>query len=748
MSLFYNRDRNLKDVEQITSMFAINPNYGSSVSFVCKNNKVSYNNNTFSMMPSTLNNVTANCSFNFTTNEEQAKKIINFFESQSGTGYFGIADNSLIYKSLYGFANSFDVSMDHNNLYNISLNFSVERNSSALNWSGMSFVNYWFQEWQTGITYKKYQPVYFEIQKDNLIKNFFYAKQDHTSSLDKAPTNENYWTQEFFFEDDLGMKVDTEPTIDFLNFKNSFPQRIKSQDNIHYFKKLDLSFTNLSDFKLKSMLHFLESHLGYLKFQFNLPKIYNRPKIFYAESWTHTWNYKDSHNLTVSLAEDPLGILNQIDTPDISLFQDSANTFINLNASAEDGIFLVDFTGKKQAVQNGLFSGNWGTSPIRTTKLYQQLNSISCTGQNLKKLSFGSRVELKTGVFSQNNINEVNFNSAKNIEYLNLSGNSIENFSCLNVTGLQYINLNSNTVLTGANFSGCNNLTGVLIQKTGSLISQSSLATILDGVGDGTGISGTIKCSGSVSGNSSLLSSVSNLDYRKWTQEYSGLNFPMNPSSYSNGANVFWYENSQALETGESYFLKWFSSKDQNTLVQSYTPNSPDWFAPVQSQIGQRAAFNFKNTYLTGTGINNSADFLAVFSVLSLSNSDYQCIANFSDTKKYGLFASGAALYFINGTESRQISSTLDLNSYYSVGFVRNSTNFTGLINGVVSSTGTLSASSLSSIKPSVGASYLQNDFLNGKIAELLVYSKNSQPYLTNTGELNFLFNSKFGIVV
>ena len=404
MSLFYNRDRNITGVEQITSMFAINPNYGSTVSFVCKNNRVDYNNNTFSIMPSTLNNVTANCSFNFTTNEEQAKKIVNFFESQSGTGYFGIADSSLIYQTLYGFANGFDISMDHNNLYNISLNFSVERNASVLDWSGMSFVNYLFEEWQTGKAYSKYQPVYFETQKDNLIKNFFYAKESHTSALDKAPTNEDYWTQEFFFEDDLGLKVDTEPTIDFLNFKNSFPQRIKSQDNIHAFRKLDLSFKNLSDFKLKSMLHFLESHLGYLKFQFNLPKIYDRPKIFYAESWTHTWNYKDSHNLTVTLTEDPLGILKQIDTPDISLFQNSANRYFTLNASAEDGIFLIDFNGKQRAVQNGPFSVAWLSNPRRTVKLYQQLNSISCTGENLKGISFGNKVELKTGIFYQNGI--------------------------------------------------------------------------------------------------------------------------------------------------------------------------------------------------------------------------------------------------------------------------------------------------------------------------------------------------------
>ena len=143
--LFYNRDRNITGVETLNSLFTIYPNYGSTVSFSCKNNKVSYNNNTYSMLPSTLNNVNANCSFNFTTNEQQAQKIMNFFESQSGTGSFGIADGSLIYKTLYGYGNGFSISMEANNLYNVSLNFSVERNSSVLNWSGMSFTNYFFE---------------------------------------------------------------------------------------------------------------------------------------------------------------------------------------------------------------------------------------------------------------------------------------------------------------------------------------------------------------------------------------------------------------------------------------------------------------------------------------------------------------------------------------------------------------------------------------------------------------------------
>jgi len=743
--LFYNRDRNITGVDTLTSLFTIYPNYGSTISFSCKNNKVSYNNNTFSILPSTLNNITANCSFNFTTNEQQAKKIIDFLESQSGTGSFGIADGSLIYKTLYGFANDFDISMEANNLYNISLNFSVERNSSVLDWSGMSFTNYFFENWSTGKKFLKYQPVYFETQKDNLIKNFFYAKQDQTGSLNNAPTNEDYWTQDFFYENDLGLSVSTEPTIDFLNFKNSFPQRIKSEDNIHSFKKLDLTYKNLSDFKLKSMLHFLESHLGYLKFQYRSPKIYNRPKIFYAESWSHTWNYKDSHNLTVSLVEDPLGILNQIDSPDLSLYQSSSRTAFTGSANAADGIYLIS-TGKKEAHANGAFSGNWGSNNQRTIKFYQQLDSVTCTGQALNKISFGSRAEISTGIFSSGNISEVYFNGAKNINYLDFSGNSLASVDFSNVTGLRYINLNSNP-LTGASFVGCNNLTGVYIRNS-TVLSSNSLSSILSEIGTGNGISGEIICSGNPSGQLAF-QNVSNLDYRGWNQVYTGLSLPLNPFSYAeNFTFVLYYENSQARQTGEAYFLKWFASQSPYTLVQSYTPNSPDWFYPVQNQIGQRATYNFKQTYLTGSIINNNADFLSIFTVLSIPDTGYACVMNFSDTKKYGLFCSGANLYFLNGSESSLIGENLDLNTYYSFGFVRNSTHFTGIVNGVLSNTGSVTNSSLLAIKPSVGASYLQNDFFGGKIAEILIYSKNTSPYIKNTGELNRLFNSKFGIIV
>ena len=87
MSLFYNRDRNITGVTLLTS-FDFSPNYGSSIQFSCKNNKVNYVSNTYNLMPSTLNNIQARCSFGFTVNEADAQKIMNFFKG-SNVDHFG-----------------------------------------------------------------------------------------------------------------------------------------------------------------------------------------------------------------------------------------------------------------------------------------------------------------------------------------------------------------------------------------------------------------------------------------------------------------------------------------------------------------------------------------------------------------------------------------------------------------------------------------------------------------------------------
>lgn len=744
MSLFYNRDRNITGAVPLAS-FEFDPNYGSSISFSCKNNKIAYNNNTYSLTPSTLNNIVGNCNFSFTVGTGDAQKMMNFFESQSGTGYFAISDNSQIYRTLNGFANSFSIGMQGNNLYNVNLTFAVERNSSFLDWKGMSFVNYDFKTWGTGVYYEKYQPVYFETQKDNLIKNFFYAKQSHTSSYANNPTNEEFWTQNFFYENEFGLNVDTEPTIDYLNFRNSFTQRIKAQDNIHSFKKLDLSYKNISDFQLKSMLHFLESHLGYMKFRFDCPQIYNRPKIFYAETWSHSWNYKDSNNLTVTLVEDPLGILNQIDTPNVSLYQESSATQITGQALASDGLFLVNYSSQKIAIQNGAF----GASPSsKTTKFYQDLTLLSGSNQKINKISFGQRSNLETGLFTGNSLASINFNGARDIQYLDLRNNSITNFNSNGVTGLKYLNLSGNSTLTGISVTQCNQLTGVLL--SGTNITNASFSGLLNTISTGNGLSGTIVCPKNVSGNENLLLNVSNLDYKDWNQQYNDLILPFEPTGYVDaGVKSFWYKNTQARETGDPYFLNWQSSREPNAMRQAYSPAPEKWFSPQSLEIGQRSTFKFNETFLSGSGYNNTGDYLAVFLVAKINSTGDMCLMNFSPNEAYGIYQLDRSLYFQTKSASYLIkTSPLSLGKYYSIGFWRNTNYRNGFVNGV-SELGVQSIikSDLSSIVPCIGGSGANSNdkFFDGYIAEALVYSSNS-PFSLNA-EFHYNFNSRFGII-
>jgi phage-related protein len=68
-------------------------------------------------------------------------------------------------------------------------------------------------------------------------------------------------------------------------------------------------FSKISTRQAKAIMHFLENKAGYRRFLHNPPSVYNRPKVFYSPSWTHSWSYEDSHDLTVSLIEDPLGVI-------------------------------------------------------------------------------------------------------------------------------------------------------------------------------------------------------------------------------------------------------------------------------------------------------------------------------------------------------------------------------------------------------------------------------------------------------
>jgi phage-related protein len=747
---FYNRDRNLSGIANLNS-FDFSPSYGSTINFLCKKNKYMYNNNTYTSIPITLNNIVADCNLNFNVNENDAQKIINFFESQSGTGAFAVNDVSQIYRSLTGFVDSFGVQMLNNNLYSINLKFSVERNSSFLNWSGMSFVNYDFISWKTGQFYQKYQPIYFSLQADNFFDNFFYCKEDHVSSLEASPINSDYWTQEFFYENDLGMSVETQPKNTKNEFKNSFSQRIKDNQNIHAIQSLTLEYKNISDFKLKSMLHFLENKLGYRKFIFNLPKIYNRPKIFYAEDWSHSWNYQDSNNLRVTLVEDPLGLKKLTDSPSLILGQSTVSDSLSMQLTPSDEICVVDTSGEKLSSTGQNININWGNWPLRDTKIYRPIEYLNCKYQNLSNVSFTPKANIEQIDFSDNYITEINFNNAKNISNIDVSSNLLTNFNCSGVTGIKNINLSGNA-LRNINIDNCFALTGLNLNS--NRIFQTDFTQALKALAYGSGQSGVLTINSDL--NFTLLNPipqsgldylyVASIDYRNWTQLYKNLTLPIVPTGYVN-SSVFpiWLSNSFDGLDGIKLSGSWNSSLGEYKVLQNNSPFISTWVAKQNNEIAARPTYRFNQSVMTGSGINNSGDYLSAFVLAKFNNTGDQCLINFSQSKDYGLFYSGGTVTFRDGANVNVITGSINTDQYYSIGFIRNSTHFTGYVNGRTANTGTISVSNLSAIKLSVGATETASPkHFIGNLGEVLVFSNNAS-FNLDSG-FHRPFNARFGI--
>ena len=188
------------------------------------------------------------------------------------------------------------------------MDIDISEAPNLLNWSGGTYVSGAWSAFALSQNYEKYDVVYTGISS-NKLNNFYYCTGDHTSSADNSPTGDNsMWTQEFFFEPDIGVGNSVKFDIDSTNFSNSFKDRMKNRKNIAT-TPINYSYKNISTKQLKSMLHFLENKGGYRRFRHQIPSLYNRPKVFYCQEWKHNWVYQDSHNLDVSLIEDPMGVI-------------------------------------------------------------------------------------------------------------------------------------------------------------------------------------------------------------------------------------------------------------------------------------------------------------------------------------------------------------------------------------------------------------------------------------------------------
>ena len=312
-SLFYDRTRNISGIEAPAELsgLLLTPVYGSEVAFSAKNHSYETDDYYYNLIPMSVNSLTADFKVRYDVNETNARKLANFFESKSGYKPLEFTpDNSVIYKTVSGYCTNYAINFINNQHFEVATNVSVDDAPTLLNWSGGSFTDFPFSQYNYSLSYKKYDVVYTGIN-GNKLNNFYYCSGDHTSNLSNSPTGaSSMWTQEFFFEPDIGTQNDVQIKVDAPEYQNSFIQRVlpQGESNIATFG-MDYTYSNITNKQLKSMLQFLENKGGYRRFEHQIPSVYNQPKVYYCPEWKHTWNYYDSNTLTVKFVEDPLGVL-------------------------------------------------------------------------------------------------------------------------------------------------------------------------------------------------------------------------------------------------------------------------------------------------------------------------------------------------------------------------------------------------------------------------------------------------------
>jgi len=311
-SLFYNRDNNISGITVPSTIGALGltPVYGSQVNFEATNHSYNTDDFYYNLVPYSVNSLTAQFNVKYDVNETNAQRLAVFFENQSGVEDIPFTpDSSNIYKTVTGFCNNYAINFVNNQHYEVASTISVDHAPTLLKWSGMGcFANLDFNGWTPSSSYKKYNVIYSGLN-ENKLDNFYYCTGDHSSTESNSPTGvSSMWSQKFFFEPDIGTQNNVTIKADVLQYKNSFRQRIKTNDNISTFN-INYTFGNISDSQTKSMIHFLENKGGYRRFEHQIPSVYNRPKVYYCPKWTHTWNYVNSNTLTVDFVEDPLGVI-------------------------------------------------------------------------------------------------------------------------------------------------------------------------------------------------------------------------------------------------------------------------------------------------------------------------------------------------------------------------------------------------------------------------------------------------------
>lgn len=314
--------------------FTGSPNYGSSISFVASNSSWRGANYSEFKIPNGINSIKAEMNFTFQGGVDSMKSILRRIENAttgiltgeiafSGTEdciNFGESKNQVqinldtdYYKNFSG-SQILNYKIDNisNDVYQLNLSMFNNRVSPVLN-NGMGFVSDQTVS-VSDSSFEKFDVATGSTGSANtqVFNNYFYLTGSRGSSINPANVSglitytgfAEDTTRTFFWEPDQQVSVPFDQSMRVNQFKRSFGQQLNISRNQNRIDLLKLTFTNRGKKETYSILHFLESHLGYKNFVYYYDDpILNRNKVFYCPSWRHTFNYKDSNTIEANFIE-------------------------------------------------------------------------------------------------------------------------------------------------------------------------------------------------------------------------------------------------------------------------------------------------------------------------------------------------------------------------------------------------------------------------------------------------------------
>lgn len=311
------------------------PIYGSSVNYVSRLNFMQTIDNSLRAIPASENNLAISYNLKFLLTDNLIGNLLKTIEMAGGVRYLKFPDPSNFYKSFIGYVEKYSINKISSNLSEVNLIINNNSYSPELSWRYSSmygsphykdpdtndpsiinsartnnYINHTFPENYTHNTaYEKNSIVYYFDQVtrgDFKLDSFWFAKKQVPARPFYAYVlDEEYWTKNFYFETKYPFILENEIDVYKVDYKNSFVQNVKYKQNSNTLKQFSLKFENISDDECRAILFFLEKKYGYKRFIYEFPIFMKKDKVFICNQWNHTFKYKNCHDITMQLIEDP-----------------------------------------------------------------------------------------------------------------------------------------------------------------------------------------------------------------------------------------------------------------------------------------------------------------------------------------------------------------------------------------------------------------------------------------------------------